>query len=142
MLSIMDVAAVLLTLSAVFGWLNHKFLPLSHSVGLLVMSVVTSLVLIGLDRLLPGLRLLDQVSDGMHRIDFAEIVVNGMLAFLLFAGSLHVDLDTLRSRAVPVFLLAVFGTVISTAIVGLLFWGLAGWGAFPFPSPGGWYLPP
>src|SRR4051794_36536292 len=102
----MDLAAVLLTLSAVFGWLNHKFLPLSHSVGLLVMSVVTSLLLIALDAVFPGLRLLDHLSDGMQRIDFAEILVNGMLAFLLFAGSLHVDLATLRSRAVPVFLLA------------------------------------
>jgi hypothetical protein len=41
-LSLMDIAAVLLTLCAVFGWLNHKFLPLSRSVGLLVMSVLTS----------------------------------------------------------------------------------------------------
>src|SRR3569623_691944 len=118
----MDVAAVLLPLSALFGWLNHKFLPLSHSVGLLLMSVVTSLLLIGLDAVVPGLRLLAQLSEGMQRIDFAEIVVNGMLAFLLFAGSLHVDLETLRSRAVPVFLLAVFGTIISTAIAGMLFW--------------------
>lgn len=132
-LSIMDVTAVLLTLSAVFGWLNHKFLPLSHSVGLLVMSVVTSLVLIGLDALLPGLHLLDQISDGMQRIDFSEIVVNGMLAFLLFAGSLHVDLATLRSRAVPVFLLAVFGTISSTGIVAVLFWSLAGLAGFPLP---------
>jgi monovalent cation:H+ antiporter, CPA1 family len=132
-LSIMDLAAVLLTLSALFGWLNHKFLPLSHSVGLLVMSVVTSLMLIGLDALLPGLRLLDQLSEGMQRIDFSEIVVNGMLAFLLFAGSLHVDLATLRSRAVPVFLLAVFGTLISTAVVGVLFWSLAKLAGFPVP---------
>ena len=49
MLSLMDIAAVLLTLSAAFGWLNHKFLPLSRSVGLLLMSVLTSLLMIGLD---------------------------------------------------------------------------------------------
>ncbi|WP_247457855.1 cation:proton antiporter [Bradyrhizobium sp. 2] len=124
---------MLLTLSVLFGWLNHKFLPLSHSVGLLVMSVVTSLMLIGLDALLPGLRLLDQLSDGMQRIDFSEMVVNGMLAFLLFAGSLHVDFATLRSRAVPVFLLAVFGTLISTAVVGILFWSLAELAGFLVP---------
>ncbi|GGI32020.1 cation:proton antiporter [Bradyrhizobium guangdongense] len=133
MLSIMDVAAVLLTLSALFGWLNYKFLPLSHSVGLLVMSVVTSLVLIGADTLFPGLRLLEQLREGMQQIDFTEIVVNGMLAFLLFAGSLHVDLDMLRSRAVPVFLLAVFGTIISTAVVGVLFWGVAAVAGFHVP---------
>lgn len=122
MLSLMDIAAVLLTLSAVFGWLNHKFLPLSRSVGLLVMSVTTSLFLIGLDAAIPAVHLLKQLSEGLRQIDFAEIVVNGMLAFLLFAGALHVDLATLRSRAVPVFILAVFGTSISTATVGFLFW--------------------
>ena len=133
MLSIMDVAAILLTLSALFGWLNYKFLPLSHSVGLLVMSVVTSLMLIGADALFPGLRLLEQLRDGLQQIDFTEIVVNGMLAFLLFAGSLHVDLETLRSRALPVVLLAVFGTIISTAVVGVLFWGVAGLAGFHVP---------
>jgi hypothetical protein len=91
----MDLAAVFLTLSAVFGWLNHKFLPLSHSVGLLVMSLFTSLILIGLNAVFPGLRLLDQLSEVMQRIDFAEIVVNGMLAFLLFRR-----LATRRSRHV------------------------------------------
>lgn len=138
MLSIMDLAAVLPTLSAIFGWFNHKFLPLTHSVGLLVMSVVTSLMLIGLDALLPGLHLLDQLSDGMQRIDFTEIVVNGMLAFLLFEGSLHVDLATLRSRALPVFLLAVFGTIISTGVVAVLIWGAPTWPASTSPSHGHW----
>ncbi|KQT15806.1 MULTISPECIES: sodium:proton antiporter [Bradyrhizobium] len=135
MLSLMDIAAVLLTLSAVFGWLNHKFLPLSRSVGLLVMSVTTSLFLIGLDAAIPAVHLLKQLSEGLRQIDFAEIVVNGMLAFLLFAGALHVDLATLRSRAVPVFILAVFGTSISTATVGFLFWCICSLMGIPVSLP-------
>lgn len=135
MLSLMDIAAVLLTLSAVFGWLNHKFLPLSRSVGLLVMSVTTSLFLIGLDAVIPAVHLLKPLSEGLRQIDFAEIVVNGMLAFLLFAGALHVDLATLRSRAVPVFILAVFGTSISTATVGFLFWCICSLMGIPMSLP-------
>lgn len=135
MLSLMDIAAVLLTLSAVFGWLNHKFLPLSRSVGLLVMSVTTSLFLIGLDAVIPAVHLLKPLSEGLRQIDFAEIVVNGMLAFLLFAGALHVDLATLRSRAVPVFILAVFGTSISTATVGFLFWCICSLMGIPVSLP-------
>lgn len=135
MLSLMDIAAVLLTLSAVFGWLNHKFLPLSRSVGLLVMSVTTSLFLICLDAAVPAVHLLKQLSEVLRQIDFAEIVVNGMLAFLLFAGALHVDLATLRSRAVPVFILAVFGTSISTATVGFLFWCICSLMGIPMSLP-------
>ncbi|MGY4466913.1 NhaP-type Na+/H+ or K+/H+ antiporter [Bradyrhizobium sp. LB9.1b] len=97
------------------------------------MSVLTSLLLIGLDAAIPNIQLLDQLASGLRQIDFAEVVVNGMLAFLLFAGALHVDLETLRSRAFPVLLLAVFGTLISTALVGLIFWLICGLMNLPVP---------
>jgi CPA1 family monovalent cation:H+ antiporter len=121
----MDVTALLLTLCAVFGWANHKFLPLSRSVGLLVMSVVTSAVLLGLNALFQGHHLFALLTDMLRQLDFTAIVVDGMLAFLLFAGALNVDLGRLRARALPVALLAIFGTVISTVLVGLAFWGAA-----------------
>ena len=41
MISIFDLAALLLTLSALFGWLNHRFLRLPHTIGLLVMGLAT-----------------------------------------------------------------------------------------------------
>ena len=46
MLSLLELSALLLTLSALFGWLNYKFLPLPHAVGLLVMSVAASVVMV------------------------------------------------------------------------------------------------
>ena len=45
MISIFDLAALLLTLSALFGWLNHRFLRLPHTIGLLVMGLLASLAL-------------------------------------------------------------------------------------------------
>src|SRR5664279_2685452 len=122
MFSLLDLAAILLTLSALFGWLNHKFIPLPHTIGLLVMSVVVSIILVGLDILFPGYHLFDALTTALLQIDFTAVVMNGMLAFLLFAGALHVDLGKLRDRAVPVGILALFGTLISTAIVGAGFW--------------------
>ena len=67
-------------------------------------------------------------AAALLQIDFSRVVMNGMLGFLLFAGALHVDLGKLRSRAMPVAILAFFGTVVSTAIVGGGFWvvGAAG----------------
>ena len=53
MFSLLDLAAILLTLSALFGWLNHKFIPLPHTIGLLVMSVVVSFILVGVDIVIP-----------------------------------------------------------------------------------------
>jgi CPA1 family monovalent cation:H+ antiporter len=130
-LSLFDMIAVLLALSALFGWLNHKFLPLSHSVGLLVMSVVSSLSLVAVDASFPDQHLFEPLTNALLGIDFTDVVMNGMLAFLLFAGALHVDVARLRHRALPVALLATFGTVISTALIGLGFWLAATWLGHP-----------
>jgi Na+:H+ antiporter len=122
MFSLLDLAAILLTLSALFGWLNYKFIPLPHTIGLLVMSVVVSLLLVGVEVVFPGRHLLDALTTALLQIDFTSVVMNGMLGFLLFAGALHVDLGKLRDRAFPVAILALFGTVISTGLVGAGFW--------------------
>jgi Na+:H+ antiporter len=122
MFSLLDLSAILLTLSALFGWLNHKFIPLPHTIGLLVMSVVVSLALVGIDIAVPDEHLFDALTTALLQIDFTSVVMNGMLGFLLFAGALHVDLGKLRDRAIPVAILAFFGTVISTAVVGAVFY--------------------
>lgn len=131
MLSLLDFCAILLTLSALFGWLNHKFVPLPHSIGLLVMSVVTSGVLVLIDVAYPDEHLFDSLTSMMLQIDFSSVVMNGMLAFLLFAGALHVNLERLRSRVVPVVILAGLGTLLSTAIVGVGTWQISHWIARP-----------
>lgn len=125
MLSLLDLSAMLLTLSALFGWLNHKFLSLPHTVGLLVMSVAASVVMVALDVAFPDRHLFESLTGTLLQIDFSKVVMDGMLAFLLFAGSLHIDLAKLRSRALQVALLALVGTVISTGIVGVASWWAA-----------------
>lgn len=125
MLSIFELAAVLLTLSALLGWINYKFLPMSHTIGLLVMSVVSSFILVAVDLAVPDQHLFDPLIKALQQIDFHAVVMDGMLAFLLFAGSLHVDLGQLRSRALQVGVLATFGTLVSTVIVGLTVWQAA-----------------
>lgn len=122
MFSIFDLAALLLTLSALFGWLNHRFLRLPHTIGLLVMGLAASLALIALDLAFPDQHLYEDLTQVLQQVDFTEVVMNGMLAFLLFAGAMSLDLRALRDRAWPVATLALLGTVISTGLVGGAFW--------------------
>jgi CPA1 family monovalent cation:H+ antiporter len=124
-MSLFDASALVLTLSALFGWINRRFLHLPRSIGLLLMGLAASLLLIGAGKLFPGLPLYGQVTNTLQHIDFTDLVMNGMLAFLLFAGALNVDVPALRSRAVPIVSLALVGTVISTIIVGFGFWAAA-----------------
>jgi len=122
MLSLFEIAAVMLVLSALFGWINHAFLKLPHTIGLLIMALVASFVLLGLEVVFPALGLTDTVQAAVGQIDFNDTVMNGMLAFLLFAGALHVDMTFLKSRRWAIGLMATIGVCISTAIVGTGFY--------------------
>ena len=122
MISIFDLAALLLTLSALFGWVNRRFLRMPHTIGLLVMGLLASLSLVGLDLAFPAQHLYADLTQVLGQVDFTEVVMNGMLAFLLFAGAMSLDLRMLRDRAWAVATLALVGTLISTALVGGGFW--------------------
>ena len=126
MLSLFEIAAMMLVLSALFGWINHAFLKLPHTIGLLVMALVASFVLLALEFFFPALGLTNVVKSAIGQIDFNETVMNGMLAFLLFAGALHVDMAFLKSRRWAIGMMATIGVLISTAIVGTGFYFIAG----------------
>ncbi len=125
MLSFFDLLAILLTLSALFGWLNRKFLPLPHTIGLLTISGTTSLVLVAIDTVYPSHHLFEPLTTALLQIDFSAFVMNGILAFLLFASALHVDLGMLRTRAAQVALLATVSTLVSTGLVAIGLWCLS-----------------
>ena len=123
--ALFDLIAMLLVLTAVFGWVNHRFIRLPHTIGLLVMGLGASLVLISINVVFPGVPVYDGLADLMRQINFQTTVLDGMLAFLLFAGALHVDLAVLRNRAWVVGSMASVGVIISTIIVGTGFWWIS-----------------
>ena len=141
--SVFDLIAILLVLTAVFGWINHVLIRLPHTIGLLLMGLVASLVLIGVELAVPQVTLSGGLAELLRRIDFQSTVLNGMLAFLLFAGALHVDLSLLRRRAWAVGLMATLGVVISTGVVAVGLWWVSGaaWRA-TCRSPGRWSSAP
>jgi monovalent cation:H+ antiporter, CPA1 family len=127
--SAFDLIAVLLVLTAVFGWFNHVVIRLPHTIGLLVMALGASLVLIGIEVALPDVALYESLTAMLQQIDFRETVLN------VFAGALHVDLGILRERAWTVGLIATLGVVISTAVVGIGLWWLSGMLGATVPLP-------
>lgn len=112
--------AVLLTVTAVASYLNHRWLRLPASVLLMAFGLVGTSSLIALRHF--GLTDFAPVVALMHGIDFGPLLLHGLLAFLLFAGALHVDMGALRRQALPVTLLATGGVLLSAAIAASLFW--------------------
>lgn len=128
-----DAAAVLIVLAAVLGYLNHRVLRLPPSIGLTIMGSVASLIVIAIDRLLPGSHMGEQVVRFLAGIDFHTTLMDGMLSFLLFAGALHVHWGEMRRGRWPILVLSTIGTLLSTAIVGFGFYLLTGWAGFGLP---------
>ena len=123
-MNILDVAAVLITLSAVFSYLNYRYVRLPSAIGLMLIALCLSLALLGLGKL--GLGDIQLKAEAfILSIDFNKTLMHGMLSFLLFAGALHVNLRDLAAQKWIVGSLASFGTVSSTFLVGTLFWFLS-----------------
>ncbi len=120
----LDAAAILIVLAALLGYLNHRFLHLPQSVGLTVMGALASLIVIGLDRLLPASTIGEDTMAFISGIDFQATLMDGMLSFLLFAGALHVDWTEMRRGRWPILVLSTIGVVMSTVIVGGGFFAL------------------
>lgn len=121
-----DIAAILIVVAAIFGWLNYRFIGMPQNIGLTVMGAAASLVLLGLDQLIGGFSLDEIVRDIVLKVEFSDTLLNAMLSFLLFAGALHVDLSKLLQNRWLVLSLATIGVLLSTFIVGGLFYAAAG----------------
>ena len=121
-MSIFEIGGFLIGLSAAFGYLNHRFLRLPHTVGLVVIALAASLVIILVEVLSPASPVLEIVTEVLLQIDFHETVMHGMLSFLLFAGALHVDFTVFKSRARAIALMATLGILISTFLIGWACW--------------------
>jgi len=119
-MGLFDLIAILITAAALFSWINHRFIRLPTTIGVMLIGLVLSLALAVFDRL--GLPMADQVEHVLAAIDFDKALLQGMLSFLLFAGALHVHLDDLKRHRWMILSLASVGVVISTAVVGVGMW--------------------
>lgn len=120
----LNAVATLLVLAAIFGAINYHWLRLPPTIGLVLIALASSLGLLALEGVMPGLNLSDQIGGALSDLDFADVLLKGMLSFLLFAGALHVDLGQLRQRAVAIGTMATLGVVVSTFLVGGAMWGV------------------
>jgi CPA1 family monovalent cation:H+ antiporter len=123
-MNIFEIGAVLIGLSALFGCINHRFLRLPHTIGLVMIALAASLSIIAIEALSPTTQIASLVTAMLNQIDFHEAVMNGMLSFLLFAGALHVDFSVFKSNSSAIALMATLGILLSTFLIGGATWWL------------------
>ncbi|WP_081691341.1 cation:proton antiporter [Cucumibacter marinus] len=122
MLSLLEITALLLGLSGLFGWVNHRYFHLPHTIGLVIIALLASFVVIAIDAIDPSSPVREVTTSALNSIDFDKTLMDGMLSFLLFAGALHVDFSQLASQRLVIGIMATVGVVFSTFVIGIVTW--------------------
>jgi CPA1 family monovalent cation:H+ antiporter len=119
-LDLFEIIATLLTVAALFSYLNHRFIRLPSTIGLMLIGLAFSLALIAVGNALPGVE--RTAVRLLENVDFDKTLMDGLLGFLLFAGALHVNLEDLARQKIVIAVLATVGLAISAFLVGGLTW--------------------
>lgn len=131
-MGLFHILSILVVLAALFAYLNYRYIRLPTTIGVMAIALVVSLILVGLGEL--GYDWIKRPAERiLHQVNFGEALMEGMLAFLLFAGALHINLNDLGREKGVVAALAVVGTVTSTVIVGALTYYVLRWLGFDVP---------
>ena len=128
-MSFFEIVSLLLCLAAVFSYINYKYIKLPTTIGIMLLSLLFSLMLLLLGEL--GFSLDVQAKKLVASIDFNEALLHGMLSFLLFAGALHVNLNDLREQKWVIGTLATVGVISSTFIIGTVMYYILAWLGIP-----------
>ncbi|MEO7938488.1 MAG: sodium:proton antiporter [Burkholderiaceae bacterium] len=117
-----DIAAICLVLTAALAYINLRYVGLPTTIGVMVSALALSLLIVGLDVAGVDYGLRQYEESFLRSIDFSDVLMQGMLSLLLFAGAMHVDLSELRAYRWQVGALAIVSTVLSTLLVGFGTW--------------------
>jgi CPA1 family monovalent cation:H+ antiporter len=111
-----EIIALLLTVTALFSYINYRFLKLPTTIGVMLMALLLSLGLVALDHC--GFHIIESAEKVIADANLDATLMQGMLSFLLFAGALHINLNDLAEQKIAIFILSTAGVVLSTAAMG------------------------
>ena len=129
-MNVFNLIAIVLTLAALFGYINHRFIKLPSSIGVMFVAMVCSLALIVAQHFGLQITFAQKVVAG---IKFDKTLMQGMLSFLLFAGALNVDVEGLLKQKWTILIFTFSGVMGSALIVAFLGWCLLQWAGTPLP---------
>ena len=116
-MSLFVIITILIVLSALFGYINVRFLKMPNTIGLMVITILFTLAVLGISFF--DATLLEKEKELIALIDFETVLLDIMLSFLLFAGALHTNFQQLKIQRKPIFTFATLGTIVSTFLVGV-----------------------
>lgn len=120
-MSLFTVFAIVITLTAIFSYLNEIYIKLPGTIGIMLASLISSIIFLVLGSI--GFGHTRWATDLIVAADFNHLFMNGMLSFLLFAAASRVDVGKLKEFAWTIAYLATVGIVISSLFIGFsMYW--------------------
>src|SRR5665647_1245928 len=117
-MEIYNIITLIIVLTAIFGYINFRFIKLPGTIGIMLISLIASLVVIGIGTISPIF--FAKTIESIKTIDFNIIVLKIMLSFLLFAAAIHIDVKKLKSERRAIITFSTIGVLISTLVVAAL----------------------
>lgn len=116
------IASTLIVISALFGYINVRFLKLPITIGLVLITIVFTLVAVIIGQF--DDTILQTERDFITNINFGSLLLDVMLSFLLFAGALHTNFDQLKIQRWPILAFSTVGVLVSTLLIGVIMYPL------------------
>ncbi|MCA0131424.1 cation:proton antiporter [Winogradskyella alexanderae] len=123
-----SIATILIVISAIFGYINVRFIKLPITIGLMLITLVFTVIVVAIGQF--DDTLLIREKEFISSIDFETVLLDIMLSFLLFAGALHTNFTQLKVQRGPILAFATLGVLMSTFLVGAIMHIVLGWIGF------------
>ncbi len=116
-MTLYELATLILTLAVLLGYLNHRFIKMQATIAVMVGSMLLSVLIILASNF--GIGIKETISNALISLDFSDLLMHGMLSFLLFAGSLNIDLGSLKHHRYEIGILSCISTIISALLISV-----------------------
>src|SRR6187551_66405 len=108
-MEIYNIITLVVVLSAIFGYINHRFIKFPGTIGIMVISLMASLVVVGIGSVSPEFFI--KTIDAVSLIDFHTVLMKIMLSFLLFAAAIRIDSKKLKSERISIITFSTIGVI-------------------------------
>ncbi len=114
---------IFLALVVVFGYLNEKVTRFTHEIALMLFAVILGGALAVFGAVSKGTGAVSQILEEVQFFNLEGFLIEGVLCFMLFAGSCHMKLLDFKKHARAISLLAVGATFLGAVFYGVIFYG-------------------
>ena len=117
-MSVYEALSIVIVISAAFAYINYRFIKLPSTIGIMFIAMLSSMAVYAWGRNFPIV--VDEINLVLGSFDFYELLMSGMLSFMLFAGAIHIKIDELKKEKLAIILFSTVSVVVSTFAIGTI----------------------